>query len=318
MTTTESDTSPASPQKNSWLRRLRDGLTRSTTHLTGSISGLFTKKRLDRETLAELEAVLIRADLGASVAARVVRAFGKERLDKEITEDQVRDALATIISGILKPYAKPLVLRGDHKPHVVLCVGVNGNGKTTTLGKLSAQWHTQGHSVTLAACDTFRAAAVAQLEKWGERAGCPVLCAPEGSDPAALAFRALSETRTQGGDALLIDTAGRLHNRADLMEELAKIVRVLQKQDPTAPHDVLLVLDATTGQNALAQVKTFQALVGVTGLVVTKLDGTARGGILVALAETFRLPIHAIGVGEGVDDLQAFDAETFARALVGG
>jgi fused signal recognition particle receptor len=278
---------------------------------------VFKKRRLDDEALEELEELLISVDLGVDAAARVVAAFRRSRFGKEVTDEEIKQALAEEIAGILKPVAKPLVLDPARKPHVVLVVGVNGTGKTTTIGKMAQQYHDEGKRAVLVAGDTFRAAAVEQLQIWGQRTGAPVIAGGRNADSAGLAFDALTKARTTGADVLLIDTAGRLHNKAVLMEELAKMIRVLRKQDPTAPHSVLLVLDATTGQNAIQQVKVFKEMVDVTGLVVTKLDGSARGGIVVALAETFGLPVHAVGVGEQASDLRPFDAFDFARGLVG-
>ena len=300
-----------------FLSRLKQGLTRSTSKISEGIGAVFTRRRLDDAALEDLENLLIGADLGTAVAERVIAAFRSSRFGKEVTEQEIKDALAEEIAEILKPVAQPLVIDRAKKPHVVLVVGVNGTGKTTTIGKLAQLYREQGMSSMLVAGDTFRAAAVEQLQVWGQRAGVPVITAPANSDAAGLAFDALTRARADGADVLLIDTAGRLHNKTALMEELQKIIRVLRKQDPTAPHSVLLVLDATTGQNAVQQVKIFSELVDVTGLVVTKLDGSARGGIVVALAEEFSLPVHAVGVGEQAADLRPFDALEFAKGLVG-
>lgn len=275
-----------------------------------------TRRVLDDAMLESLEELLIQSDMGVDTALRVTANIAEGRFGKRISTADLKDALATEIARIMDPVARPLPLY-PQKPQVVLVVGVNGSGKTTTIGKLAAQFKAAGKTVVIAAGDTFRAAAVEQLQIWGQRAGVPVLTAPEGSDPASLAFDALTKAQADGADLLLIDTAGRLQNRADLMEELAKIVRVLRKKDPTAPHNTLLVLDATTGQNALLQVEIFRKIADVSGLVMTKLDGTARGGVLVALADKFGLPIHAIGVGEQIDDLAPFDPQDFANALVG-
>jgi fused signal recognition particle receptor len=304
-------------EKRSWLSRLRGGLAKSTKRVTENITGLFTKKKLDETTLADLEDALIQADLGVSVAARLVEKLGRERFGKEVTDEEVRSAFADDIAEILQPVARPLVIDANRKPHVVLVVGVNGSGKTTTIAKLAHLLKGEGKKVMLAAGDTFRAAAVEQLKVWGERARVPVIAKPTGADAAGLAYEALERARAEGCDVLLIDTAGRLHNKANLMEELAKIVRVIGKLDATAPHSCLLVLDATTGQNAHAQVETFKSLSPVDALVVTKLDGSAKGGVLVALAEKFQLPVVAIGVGEGIDDLHPFEARAFARGLMG-
>ena len=299
------------------LSRLRTGLSRSTQKFSGGLSSVFTRRRLDQDALDELEDLLISADLGTGAASRVIDGFRRTRFGKEVTETEVRDALAEEIAAILRPVAKPLALDPALKPHVVLVVGVNGTGKTTTIGKLAQFYTEQGKRVVMAAGDTFRAAAVEQLQIWGERTGTPVVAGGVNADSAGLAFDALTKARAEAADLLLIDTAGRLHNKGALMEELRKMVRVLKKQDETAPHSVLLVLDATTGQNALQQVKVFKEMVDVTGLVVTKLDGSARGGIVVALADTVGLPVHAVGVGEQAADLRPFDPLEYARSLVG-
>jgi fused signal recognition particle receptor len=312
-------------EKKGWLGRLREGLSKSAKKVTESITsvftetipGIFTKKRLDQETLNELEDALIQADLGVSVASRLVQKLSKERFGKEVTDEEVRSAFADDIAEILQPVAVPLTIDAARKPHVVLVVGVNGSGKTTTIAKLAGLYKGEGRSVMLAAGDTFRAAAVEQLKVWGDRAGVPVVSKQTGADAAGLAYEALERARAEKTDVLLIDTAGRLHNKTNLMEELAKIVRVIRKLDPEAPHSCLLVLDATTGQNAHAQVETFKAMSPVDALVLTKLDGSAKGGVLVALAEKFKLPVVAIGVGEGIDDLRPFEARAFARGLMG-
>ena len=301
----------------SFFNRLKEGLTRSTAKITETITTVFKKRRLDEAALEELEELLISADLGVDAAARVIAEFRRTRFGKEVTETEIKQALAEEIAKILRPVAKPLVLDPARKPHVVLVVGVNGTGKTTTIGKLAQQYRDEGKRAVLVAGDTFRAAAVEQLQIWGQRTGAPVIAGGRNADSAGLAFDALTRAVSERADVLLIDTAGRLHNKAALMEELAKMIRVLRKQDPSAPHSVLLVLDATTGQNAVQQVKVFKEMVAVTGLVVTKLDGSARGGIVVALAETFGLPVHAVGVGEQASDLRPFDADDFARGLVG-
>ena len=310
-------TGEAAAPKRGWLRRLRDGLTRTSAKLTEGITAIFTKRKLDQAALDELEELLIAGDLGPATAAGLVAELKRTRFDQEVTPEEVRGALAQSISALLEPVARPLVLDPAQKPSVVLVVGVNGTGKTTTIGKLAQHFRAAGKTVTLVAGDTFRAAAIEQLKIWGERVGAPVVARETGADAAGLAFDALSQARAAGTDLLLIDTAGRLHNKADLMAELQKIIRVLRKVDPAVPHHVLLVLDATTGQNAHAQVDIFRQMTAVTGLVVTKLDGTARGGVLVALAERFHLPIHAIGVGETADDLRPFAASAFARSLMG-
>lgn len=286
--------------------------------LIGRLFGRADQPRrvLDDQMLESLEDLLIQADLGVETATRVTANIARDLFGKRVSTEELKEALAREIARIMETVARPLPIY-PQKPQVVLVVGVNGSGKTTTIGKLASQFKAAGKSVVIAAGDTFRAAAVEQLQIWGTRAGVPVLTAPEGSDPASLAFDALTRAQADGADLLMIDTAGRLQNRADLMEELAKIVRVLRKKDPSAPHNTLLVLDATTGQNALLQVEIFRKIADVSGLVMTKLDGTARGGVLVALADKFGLPIHAIGVGEQIDDLAPFDPEDFARALVG-
>ncbi|MBZ9937994.1 signal recognition particle-docking protein FtsY [Mesorhizobium sp. BR1-1-16] len=307
---------PAAP-KLSWFQRLKAGLARSSTALSDGIASVFTKRKLDAATLEEFEDVLIQADLGLSAAATITSALGKGRFDKEIEGDEVKAILAEEVGKILTPVARPLVIDPARKPHVILVVGVNGTGKTTTIGKLAAKFRSEGRSVMLAAGDTFRAAAVEQLKIWGERTGATVVARAIGADAAGLAYDALKEAQANGTDVLLIDTAGRLQNRAELMAELEKIIRVIKKHDAAAPHTVLMTLDATTGQNALSQVEIFGRTAGVTGLVMTKLDGTARGGILVAIATKFGLPIHFIGVGEGVDDLEPFEAADFARAIAG-
>ena len=303
--------------QQSWYARLRAGLSRSSERLTEGINRIFVQRRLDDAALEELEEVLIAADLGPATAAKVAAELARSKFNQTVTAEEVKQALAAQITRTLEPVAQPLDIEQGHKPHVLLVVGVNGSGKTTTIGKYAYFMQENGFKVMLAAGDTFRAAAIEQLQVWGERAGCPVISRPQGSDPAGLVFDALQQARREAYDILLIDTAGRLHNKANLMAELQKIVRVIEKQDATAPHHTLLVLDATTGQNAHAQVQTFRDMVNVSGLIVTKLDGTAKGGVLVSLAERFKLPVHAIGVGEKQDDLRPFDAGEFARGLVG-
>ena len=300
-----------------FISRLKEGLSRSTQKLGGGISAVFTRRTLDDAALEELEEVLLAADLGTTVAARVIAAFRRSRFGREVTDAEVKQALAEEIAAILRPVARPLELDPARRPHVVLVVGVNGTGKTTTIGKLAQLWQEAGKRVLLVAGDTFRAAAVEQLQVWGSRTGAPVIAGAAEADAAGLAFDALTRAQAERADVLLIDTAGRLHNKSVLMAELTKVIRVMRKQDPSAPHSVLLVLDATTGQNAVQQVKVFKEMVAVTGLIVTKLDGSARGGIVVALAESFGLPVHAVGVGEQVGDLRPFDAMEFARGLVG-
>jgi fused signal recognition particle receptor len=300
-----------------WLARLRAGLSRTSSRLSEGISNIVGGRRLDDQAIEEIEEVLIMADLGVATAAKLGANLAKERFGREVTSEEVRGALADDIAGILEPVARPLEIDAGHRPHVVLVCGVNGAGKTTTIGKLAKLHADAGASVILAAGDTFRAAGVSQLELWGERVGCPVIARPTGADAAGLVYDALVEARERGADMLIIDTAGRLQNRADLMAELQKIIRVIKKVDDTAPHSCLLVLDATTGQNAHSQVETFRDMTDVTGLIVTKLDGSAKGGVLVALAERFGLPVHAVGVGEQAEDLRPFEARAFARGLMG-
>lgn len=309
--------SDTAEKKGGWFSRLKAGLTRSSSKLGDGIAGIFNKRKLDDEALEELEELLITADLGVTTATKLTTELAKTRFDKEVDPQEVREALAADVAQILEPVAQPLVLDPSNKPNVVLVVGVNGSGKTTTIGKLATHYRAQGLSVRLAAGDTFRAAAIEQLKIWGERSGCAVVAGKQGADSAGLAFEAVEQAKAAGDDLLLIDTAGRLHNRTELMAELQKVARVIKKVEPAAPHHVILVLDATTGQNALTQVGTFKELVDLTGLVVTKLDGSARGGVLVALAEKYGLPVHAIGVGEGAEDFRPFAAKDFARALVG-
>jgi fused signal recognition particle receptor len=301
-----------------FFQKLKSGLSRSAEKLGSGIAATFTKRKLDDEALAELEDMLIGADLGTKVAARVIAEFRRTRFGKEVTESEIRETLAADLAKILAPVALPLVPdEGSKKPFVILMTGVNGAGKTTTIGKLASLYKEQGLKVVLAAGDTFRAAAVEQLQIWGQRVGAEVVAAPADTDPASLAHDALAKAQKIGADVLLIDTAGRLHNKTALMEELRKIVRVIRKLDESAPHAVLLTLDATTGQNAVSQVRIFKEMVDLTGLIVTKLDGSARGGIVVALADEFSLPVHAVGTGEQAGDLRPFDANEFARALVG-
>ncbi len=307
---------PETP-KLSWWRRLSSGLKRTSSSLGTAVADLVTKRKLDRAMLEDIEDVLLRADLGTEVAARIAQAVGVGRYDKAISADDVKTVVATEVEKVLSAVAKPLVIDPVQKPFVILVVGVNGSGKTTTIGKLTQKLTAEGRSVMLAAGDTFRAAAIEQLKVWGERNKVPVIAGAQGSDSASLAFTAVTAARDDKRDVLLIDTAGRLQNKAELMIELEKVVRVIKKVDPSAPHAVLLVLDATVGQNALSQVEAFHRMAGVTGLVMTKLDGTARGGILVALAEKFKLPVHFIGVGEGIDDLAPFTARDFAQAIAG-
>jgi fused signal recognition particle receptor len=301
----------------SWLGRLKAGLTKTSSQIGGGIADIFRKRRLDDAAIQELEDLLITSDLGLDAAARLVGNLKKTRFGKEVSDEEVRAALATDIAEILSPIAIPLEIDVARKPHVVLVVGVNGSGKTTTIGKFARLYKAQGLDVMLAAGDTFRAAAVEQLKIWGERTGCPVISGKAEGDAAGLAYEALQQATSRGADVLLIDTAGRLHNKADLMAGLEKINRVLKKLDESAPHDCLLVLDATIGQNAHNQVEAFRDIVSVSGLVLTKVDGSSKGGVLVALSERFGLPVHAIGVGEGAEDLQPFEAGAYARSLMG-
>ena len=300
-----------------WFSRLKSGLSRSSGRLTESIGAIFTKRKLDHTALEELEEALIAGDIGVTTAARLTAELARKRFGKDVSPEEVKGDLAEAVTAILEPLARPLTIDAAHRPHVVLMMGVNGTGKTTTIGKLAKLYTDQGLKVVLAAGDTFRAAAIEQLQIWGERTGATVVAGKQGADAAGLAYGALETARRERADLLLIDTAGRLHNKDNLMAELQKILRVIAKLDPQAPHDRILVLDATTGQNAHAQVETFKAMCEVTGLVVTKLDGSAKGGVIVGLADRFGLPIHAIGVGEGAEDLRPFSARDFARSLMG-
>jgi len=304
-------------EKLGWLGRLKRGLSRSSSKLTSGITDLFTKRKLDDAALEDLEDLLISADLGVTTAAKLAQSLASTRFNKEVSPDEVRTALAEEAARMLEPVAKPLTVDPARKPHVILVCGVNGSGKTTTIGKLAKQLKEQGRSVILAAGDTFRAAAVEQLQVWGQRSNCPVVAKDIGADAAGLAFDALQRAQQEQADVLIIDTAGRLQNKKNLMAELEKVVRVIKKLDEGAPHDCLLVLDATVGQNAHSQVEIFRDMVNVTGLVMTKLDGSAKGGVVVALAEKFGLPVHAVGVGESIDDMRPFKADDFARSLMG-
>jgi fused signal recognition particle receptor len=299
--------------KQSWWKRLSAGLKRTSSSIGGAVAALVTKRKLDRAMLEDIEDVLLRADLGTEVAARIAEAVGKGRYDKDVSAEDVTNIVGAEVEKVLAPVAKPLEIDTSHKPFVILVVGVNGSGKTTTIGKLTAKLTAEGRKVMLAAGDTFRAAAIEQLKVWGDRNKVPVIAKAQGSDSASLAFEAVEAAKAQNIDVLLIDTAGRLQNKTELMVELEKVRRVIGKVDATAPHAVLLVLDATVGQNALSQVDAFHKTAGVTGLVMTKLDGTARGGILVALSEKYKLPVHFIGVGEGIDDLAPFTARLCPR-----
>lgn len=301
----------------SWLQKLKNGLGKTSAKVTGQLSSLLGRSKIDAASLEEVEDALIAADLGTQSAMRLAASMRKYKFDGPVTSESLAAALSDGITEILEPVAVPIVLRDDARPHVILLVGVNGSGKTTTAGKLAQQWRSEGKSVMLAAGDTFRAAAIEQLQIWGERTGTEVIAGSQGGDAAALAYTAIEKAAAAGTDVLIIDTAGRLQNRAELMDELAKIVRVIRKLDDTAPHDSIIVLDGTVGQNAISQVKAFREVADVTGLIVTKLDGSAKGGIVIALAEEFGIPVHAVGVGEGADDLQAFTARDFANALTG-
>ncbi len=303
--------------KKGWFKRLTSGLSRSSSALKNNIAAIFTKKKLDDDTLQDLEDVLIQSDLGMETALRITDTLSSGRYGRDVTTAQVQQIMADEIARVLEPVAKPLELDLAHKPHVILVVGVNGTGKTTTIGKLAAKLREGGLDVMLAAGDTFRAAAIEQLKIWGERTGSPVVSSKLGADAAGLAFDAWKQAKDKGSDVLIIDTAGRLQNKTELMAELEKIVRVLGKHDPEAPHTVLQTLDATTGQNALSQVEIFRNVAGVNGLVMTKLDGTARGGILVAISARHKLPVYFIGIGEGVEDLEPFEAKDFAAAIAG-
>jgi fused signal recognition particle receptor len=303
-------------EREGWFSKLKDGLSKSSKSLTGSITAIFTKRKLDKATLQDLEDTLIQADLGLAVSERIIKAVATGRYDKEVDPEEVKQILAAEVAKVLKPVEVPFNF-GAEKPFVILVVGVNGSGKTTTIGKLGAIAAGEGFKVKFVACDTFRAAAIEQLTVWGKRIGVDTMSRPQGSDASGLAFDAMKQAQADGTEIMFIDTAGRLHNKTYLMDELDKVVRVIKKYDANAPHAVLLVLDATTGQNAMAQAEAFTKVAGVTGLIMTKLDGTARGGILVAIAEVYKLPIHAIGVGEKIEDLQPFDADGFARAIAG-
>ncbi|MGQ3210585.1 signal recognition particle-docking protein FtsY [Shinella sp.] len=308
---------PVAQPKRTWFQRLRDGLSRTSSQLTGQITSLFTKRKLDDATLQDLEDLLIQADLGVETALRITDTLASERYGKDVTGGDVSRIMASEITKVLSPVAKPLELDLNHKPHVILVVGVNGTGKTTTIGKLAAKLSGAGLKVMLAAGDTFRAAAIEQLKIWAERTGSDIVSSKLGADAAGLAYEAYEQAKLKKSDVLIVDTAGRLQNKTELMAELEKIVRVLGKLDPDAPHTVLQTLDATTGQNAMNQVEIFRNVAGVTGLIMTKLDGTARGGILVAIAAKHKLPVYFIGVGEGVDDLEPFEAKDFAEAIAG-
>ena len=301
----------------SWLKRLTDGLKRTSASATSQLTGIFTGKKINADTMESLEEALISADLGVAASSKIVQELAKKYDGKSGDQDELLDALAVAISNILKPLQKQLLVSDTYHPHIMMLVGVNGSGKTTTAGKLARRFSQQGKKVVLVAADTFRAAAIEQLKGWAERSSVDILSAERGADPAALVYQSIEKARQQKADLILIDTAGRLQNRTELMEELAKIVRVIKKLVPEAPHDSLIVLDGTVGQNSISQLKAFQEVSAITGLIMTKLDGSARGGALVALAEEFELPIHLIGVGETAEDLQDFNANAYARALLG-
>lgn len=315
----EEEETDGEEEKGGWLSRLTKGLTKTSSKITQGLSDLVTKRKLDDETLEQLEDVLIEADLGPKTAAKIIEDFSKDRFGKEISEEEIKHALAESMAKLLKPVAQPLnVVKPAEGPYVILVCGVNGAGKTTTIGKMAHQFkYDQGLKVAIAAGDTFRAAAVEQLEEWSKRVGCDFIAKDEGADAAAVSYEAYEQAKANGADVLLIDTAGRLQNKKNLMAELEKIIRVLKKQNEDVPHATLLVLDATTGQNAFSQLEIFKEMVNVTGLIVTKLDGSAKGGVLVGLADQFNVPVHAIGVGEGIEDLQPFTAESYAKSLVG-
>jgi fused signal recognition particle receptor len=301
----------------SWLKKLKSGLGKTSARVTASLGAVLGRKGIDAASLEEVEDALISADLGTAAAAKLAERMRRHKFEGEVNASTLAAALSDGITDILAPVALPLVPDAAHRPHVVLLVGVNGSGKTTTAGKLAQQWVQAGKKVTLAAGDTFRAAAIDQLKIWGDRTGTTVVAGTQGGDAAALAYQALKQARADGTDILIIDTAGRLQNRSELMDELSKIVRVIRKLDDTAPHDSVIVLDGTVGQNAISQVSAFREVADVSGLIVTKLDGSAKGGVVIALAEAFGLPVHAVGVGEGADDLQPFAARDFANALAG-
>ncbi|WP_039458389.1 signal recognition particle-docking protein FtsY [Candidatus Jidaibacter acanthamoebae] len=299
----------------SWLERIKKGLSKTSGNITSSITSIFTTKKLDDRTLEELEELLIMSDMGVKVASSLIQSLKKDKFQKDITEEEVKTYLADKIANIVSPFAKEL--KFTCKPQVILVCGVNGSGKTTTIGKIANKLKNEGKTVLLAACDTFRAAADLQLKVWAERAGCELIQGEPGADPASVAYKALEKATTEQIDVLLIDTAGRLQNKKNLMEELAKIIKVIKKLNPEAPHDTLLVLDACVGQNAISQVEIFKEIVNITGLIVTKLDGTAKAGILVAIAQKFSTPVHLIGVGEKIEDLDQFDAKAFSKSLFG-
>ncbi len=305
------------PKKDGWIAKLKTGLNKSSSKLNEGIKDIFVRRTLDDETLEGLEDLLISADFGVETATTITSTLAKTKYDKEISPEEIKEILCKSIIEILEPVAKPLEITGEHKPQVILMCGVNGTGKTTTIGKLASNFKADGKSVMFAACDTFRAAAVEQLEVWSKRADCLIIKGEIEADPASVAYEAYQKAREENIDVLLVDTAGRLQNKKNLMEQLTKIVRVIKKIDESAPHNSIIVLDATTGQNANSQVKTFGEMVNLDGIIITKLDGTAKGGGVVSLAKQFTLPIHAIGIGESIQDLRPFDAKDFAESLVG-
>jgi len=312
-----SDKKENNSDNKSWLTRLKKGLSSSSSKITKNINDLFIKRKLDATALEELEEILITSDLGITTASHLIESIRASRYDKEITSAEIKDILASEITKILEPVAIPLKPNFDNLPHVIVICGVNGVGKTTTIGKLAQIYKSSGKKVILAAGDTFRAAAIEQLKIWGEKTNCPVIATEIGKDAASLAFEAYQQAKSEQADILLIDTAGRLQNKKELMAELQKINRVIQKIEPTAPHSCLLILDATTGQNTHTQVEVFSDMINITGLIITKLDGSSKGGVIVSLAGIFGLPVHAIGVGEQLEDLQPFDARDFAKSLLG-
>lgn len=304
-------------EKKGWFKRIKEGLVKSSSKLTDGLSSLITKRKLDQETLDDLETLLITTDMGIQVTEKLIAELRKQRFDQEITLTELQEFLATEIEKILLPIEQPMMFGKKHRPHVVMMVGVNGAGKTTTIGKMATDWKESGLAVSIAACDTFRAAATEQIHHWADQAGVPIISGTTGTDAAGLAYDAFMISKNRKDDILLIDTAGRLHNKSGLMDELEKITRVLKKIEPSAPHDCILILDATTGQNAYAQVEVFKEKINISGIIMTKLDGTARGGVVIGLAERFQLPLHAIGVGESSQDIYPFDAKIFTRGLLG-
>ncbi len=317
----EEDAKPEPSERASeskgWAEKLKSGLSKSSGKFNEGLKDILIRKKLDKQSLEELEELLISSDMGAATAAEIVADLARDKFDKDISSEEIKIAIASKITQILRSASKPIDIKSENHPHVLLVCGVNGSGKTTTIGKFSKQWQDEGKKVMVAACDTFRAAAIEQLEVWAKRSGCAFVKGELHSDPASVAYTAFERAKAEGIDILIIDTAGRLQNKTNLMEQLSKVVRTIKKIDEKAPHDTIIVLDATTGQNANSQVKIFKEAVDITGIIITKLDGTAKGGVLVSLAKQFGIPIHAIGMGEGIDDLKPFDAEEFANNLVG-